>query len=229
MHIDLSGQRCYNSLHQEPRGVCLYSKFENLPEEKRQRILNAAMQEFAAMGYDGASTNAIVDYAGIAKGALFHYFKSKKQLFLYVYDYSLGVFIDAIRTRTDPGEKDLFARILAAQRIKLEMINKFPKIYDFLMSAYKEDSAEVKAELDGRNRELLKVNTEKLIDSVDASKFKPGVDVSMAVNVIVWTFEGFANSRMTGPPGHAHLDVEGAFAEAKTYIELLKKSFYRGE
>lgn len=55
----------------------LYTKFENLPEGKRLRILNAAAREFAQSGYDGASTNRIVEYAGIAKGALFHYFKDK--------------------------------------------------------------------------------------------------------------------------------------------------------
>ena len=59
----------------------------SLSEEKQQRILNAALKEFAQKGYKNASTNQIVKEADISKGLLFHYFKNKKQLFLFLYDY----------------------------------------------------------------------------------------------------------------------------------------------
>ena len=54
------------------------SNVDRLPDGKRQRILDAAIREFAEHGYDKASTNSIVKEAGIAKGLLFHYFGSKK-------------------------------------------------------------------------------------------------------------------------------------------------------
>ena len=54
------------------------SKFLNLHKEKQQRILNAALNEFANKGFDRASTNEIVKSAGISKGLLFHYFNNKK-------------------------------------------------------------------------------------------------------------------------------------------------------
>ena len=52
-------------------------KFNSLDEEKRQKILDAALMEFAEHGYEKASTNRIVKEAGIGKGMLFYYFKSK--------------------------------------------------------------------------------------------------------------------------------------------------------
>ena len=64
-------------------------KMDALPEDKRRKILQASLNEFAAHGYLGASTNRIVAAAGISKELLFHYFGSKKKLFLYVLDYTI--------------------------------------------------------------------------------------------------------------------------------------------
>lgn len=50
----------------------------------RDRILNAAVAVFGEHGYEGASTNQICADAGISKGLLFHYFKSKENLFMAV-------------------------------------------------------------------------------------------------------------------------------------------------
>ena len=50
----------------------------------RERILRAAVAAFGEHGYEGASTNQICADAGISKGLLFHYFKSKENLFMEV-------------------------------------------------------------------------------------------------------------------------------------------------
>ena len=65
----------------------MFSKFLNLKPEKQERILEAAIKEFADKGFEKASTNEIVKEAGISKGILFHYFQNKKKLFLFVFDY----------------------------------------------------------------------------------------------------------------------------------------------
>lgn len=48
----------------------------------RQRILDAAMAEFARGGYDAASMNALCAENGISKGILYHYFRDKDELYL---------------------------------------------------------------------------------------------------------------------------------------------------
>lgn len=48
----------------------------------RQRILDAAMEEFSAKGYAGASLNTVCGENGISKGIIYHYFKDKDQLYL---------------------------------------------------------------------------------------------------------------------------------------------------
>lgn len=58
--------------------------FFNLPEEKREKIINAAIDEFAEYGLENASTNRIVANSGIAKGSFYQYFEDKQDVFLYL-------------------------------------------------------------------------------------------------------------------------------------------------
>lgn len=60
------------------------STFFNLPEEKRQKILQCALDEFAEHDYDSASISKIVARAGIAKGSLYQYFTDKSDLHSYL-------------------------------------------------------------------------------------------------------------------------------------------------
>ena len=68
--------------------IIINHKFFSLKPEKRERIINAALKEFAKNGYDKASTNEIVKESGISKGSLFNYFISKKELYLFLLDYA---------------------------------------------------------------------------------------------------------------------------------------------
>ena len=58
--------------------------FFDLTEEKRGRILNTAIEEFAANPYDTASISNIVRNADIAKGSFYQYFTDKKDLYQYL-------------------------------------------------------------------------------------------------------------------------------------------------
>lgn len=48
----------------------------------RQRILDAALHEFSAKGYGGASLNTVCSENDISKGIIYHYFKDKDELYL---------------------------------------------------------------------------------------------------------------------------------------------------
>jgi AcrR family transcriptional regulator len=58
--------------------------FLNLPEEKRQVVIDAAIDEFAEYGLENASTNRIVANSGISKGSFYQYFEDKQDVFLYL-------------------------------------------------------------------------------------------------------------------------------------------------
>lgn len=57
-------------------------KSKRNPERTRERILAAAVEEFAAHGFGGARVDTIADRAGANKRMLYHYFGNKDELFL---------------------------------------------------------------------------------------------------------------------------------------------------
>ena len=61
-------------------------KFFELPSEKQERIIKAAYVVFAHNNYKNASTSKIADAGDISKSLLFHYFKNKKELYLYLWE-----------------------------------------------------------------------------------------------------------------------------------------------
>jgi AcrR family transcriptional regulator len=70
-------------------------RFHKLPPEHQQDILRAALEEFAAHGFNAASLNRIIDAAGISKGSMYYYFDGKEDLYAHVVRVEIGRLFDA--------------------------------------------------------------------------------------------------------------------------------------
>jgi len=66
------------------------SRIERRKEETRRRILDAALQVFAERGYYEAIVDEIVRTSGTSKGAFYHHFPSKQDIFLELVDELIG-------------------------------------------------------------------------------------------------------------------------------------------
>ena len=213
--------------------LSMFAKFINLNPDKQQRILEAAIDEFANQGFDKASTNEIVKQAGISKGLLFHYFKNKKNLYLFLYDYCIEQGLNQFYGKINLEERDIVLRLRQILAIKLELLSKFSKIFVFLEVAQLEKSADVKAELELKNNKLLLDTNSKILKNIDTSKFREDIDITRTINIMMWTFEGFAAQAHKIEQQKGELlslnkeDCETAFAEADKYIDIFKKSFYK--
>lgn len=53
-------------------------------DARRTEILDGARSAFARYGYDGATVARLEEATGLSRGAIFHYFKDKKNLFVAV-------------------------------------------------------------------------------------------------------------------------------------------------
>ena len=66
--------------------------YRRAPDEKRDRIAEAAARLFAERGYGATKTSEIAAAAGVSEGILFHHFGSKRELFAQVAgDYGRGL------------------------------------------------------------------------------------------------------------------------------------------
>lgn len=101
----------------------MYPAFDKLPEEKKDFIRNICIEEFARNGYEHTSTDTITRRAGISKGILFHYFKSKRNLYIAVLEYVLGMLTDITLEAVSTIESnDFFERIKEIVLVKQQIM-----------------------------------------------------------------------------------------------------------
>lgn len=207
----------------------MISKFFNIDEGKQQRILNAALDEFAQKGYDHASTNAIVKQAGISKGLLFHYFNNKKELYLFLHKHFIDVLRSEFFNEGQFAEPDVFERLKNIMILKSQMMKKHPEIFNFFISAYTETSSDIKNELDYSHQELMQSSYAKIFENIDTTMFKENIDMKRAIQFVFWTLEGYGNQVMEKVKhiNQNDNDFSAEFAEVDLYIQMLKTAFYQ--
>ncbi|ULT56985.1 TetR/AcrR family transcriptional regulator [Neobacillus drentensis] len=207
----------------------MFSKFFNLETEKQDRILNAAIKEFAQKGYDKASTNEIVKEADISKGLIFHYFKNKKQLFLFLFDHCIQIITDDFYKKVDLTEADFFKRIRKAVAIKMDLLAKYPDIFKLIEEAYMDDADDIRTEIEKKVKALNEINFGKIYEGIDLSKFRDDVDIQKILKIITWTFEKLSEEELNKAkltPNH-EIDYSAIQLEAEQYFQILTKVFYK--
>jgi TetR/AcrR family transcriptional regulator len=101
--------------------------FNKLTPEKQEKILEAAVEEFASQGYRGASMNNLVKAAGISKGSLFMYFRTKPDLFSLVVDQAVDMVKNRLKkVRGDTADLSFFTRIEALLHSGFKFIDDHP-------------------------------------------------------------------------------------------------------
>jgi len=88
--------------------------FLRLPEEKRNRFLNAAWTEFTHTSFADVSINRIVHQAGIPRGSFYQYFADKRDLFVYLIEDMHSRFLDSYAKLVAKSRGDLFQTQLMA-------------------------------------------------------------------------------------------------------------------
>ncbi len=82
--------------------------FFNLPAEKRERIIEISLEEFSTKFFDVASLSKIVEKAKIAKGSMYQYFESKKELYKYLVKYVSEKKLLYINSSLPEDQEDFF-------------------------------------------------------------------------------------------------------------------------
>ena len=93
------------------------STFFRLPEEKRQRLLDAAWEEFSRVSFADASINQIIHAANISRGSFYQYFTDKEDLTAYMLGGMRRYFSKLMWNILAEVEGDLFqAEVIAFER-----------------------------------------------------------------------------------------------------------------
>jgi AcrR family transcriptional regulator len=90
------------------------AKFEEMREEKKALIMNTALEHFSNVGYHATTITHIARHAGISKGLMYNYFKSKEDLLAAIMNRSVTEIYEYFNPDHDshltPEEFEMFIR-----------------------------------------------------------------------------------------------------------------------
>ena len=114
--------------------------FNHLSDDKKEQIINACIVEFGSRGYEKTTTDAIIKRIGISKGGLYEYISSKRELFLYIVEYTYIRLYDYLRGRIKQSNGSLPADILDRVRVvsgyAIDFYIDHPEFISFIVRTY---------------------------------------------------------------------------------------------
>lgn len=215
----------------------MYSAFEKLSEEKRLLIINVCVQEFAQNGYEKTSTDIITTKAGISKGILFHYFKNKKNLYLYIIDYVVKFLTEkTLQTVKEVKSKDFFDRIKEIVLLKHHVTFEYFLESQLLMNAYSNPPIAVKAEVEqlfAKHIEKyggVEINELYKTRLLNEESLRDGITVEKITNMTLLILEQLGNKYMNlYKLGQFDFlkNPEPLIKELDDYIDIIKNGVYK--
>ena len=201
-------------------------KFFKLPQERQDLIRNSAMVEFGAGSLKKTSADSIAKRAGVSKALLFHYFKDKRELYLYLFQFALDVCIRQYMVKTyDFEETDFFLALEKGQEVKMEMVRRYPGLFRFVMRAYYERDSILSPKLRKGLNSLLESTSKDFLKRMDVHKFKDGVDPWEVIRLLTLAAEGM----MARTGACTAEEIETLFLEYQKYAQMLRQNLYKEE
>ena len=110
-------------------------------EETRTRILEAAVKQFSVHGYNKASVDSICEQAGVSKGAFYHHFQTKQDVFLALLDGWLQTFDQAIEASKDRPVPEIFQMMTEYFPYIFESASdNLPMFLEFMLQASRDET-----------------------------------------------------------------------------------------
>lgn len=105
--------------------------FDKTTEERRKKVLEVAIDEFASKGYSATSINDISKKSNISIGALYSYFASKEDLFLSIVNTAYHTMEEILNDVSENSEDifDCVERMLISSREFAIQYSKLNQIY----------------------------------------------------------------------------------------------------
>lgn len=198
-------------------------KHIDIENEMVKNITKVAFEIFALNDYKKASTNMIVQKAGVSRGILYHYFKDKEELFDYLNYYSFEKGFEEVNRYIDWENKDIIKRISEITKYRLDVIAEYPYIIEF-GEKYKD--------------QIFKFTTATVLyewkerfykHNIDYTMFKDDIVIERVLHILKWTFRGVYKELLKKSDEEISVAlIMQQKIECDGYYELLVSNFYKG-
>ena len=152
-------------------------------EQKRNRILRAAIEVFASKGYFAARMTDVASQAEVADGTLYLYFEGKEHLLMSIFDDVLGRFIsrldEEISSLEDPLEK-----LSVMIRLHLETLGRDRSLANVLQIETRHSRRFMSLFTRGKLGEYLNRVRDIIIEGQEVGVFRGDISPGLATNLV---------------------------------------------
>ena len=200
-------------------------KFNSLSDERQKMIINGAMKCFSIHGYEKASMADIAKEAGVSKALLFHYFETKKKLFLYLWNLTAEKTRESLVASDVEGDKDFFSVMEKGLKAKLYLARSWPWMAIFAVKAWYEDDPEVSPDITKSTDPYAKVTGETLRQLYPDTDFRDDLDIGVMYKDMYYMSEGYLWHEMQ----RGKIDPNKMEKEYMAFVKLWRKAYLKGE
>lgn len=206
--------------------------FNRLDDDKKERVMRAAIEEFLSRGFENAKIEEIAQNASVAKGSIYQYFEDKKELFLYSVTWSIDYFMKLIDRQTPLKDMDVYDYFLSSGRERYALIKKEPLLVEFSFAVASGKYSSLTQEI---NSEYKRIGDEHELKLIANGKKKGTIREDLDDKTLLLFFQGvtekftmeiFAKSKKLEPD-----PTEEEFREMdrfmKSMVSLLKQGMGR--
>jgi TetR/AcrR family fatty acid metabolism transcriptional regulator len=152
-------------------------------EQKRQRILRAAIDVFASKGYFAARMTDIAEAAQVADGTLYLYFEGKEHLLMSIFDSVLGRFIERLDEEIERIE-DPIEKLSIMIRLHLETLGRDHALAHVLQIETRHSRRFMSLFTRGKLGEYLNRVRDIIIEGQESGVFRGDISPGLATNLV---------------------------------------------
>lgn len=191
--------------------------FFELENEKKKKIMDTGIAEFAKYGYADSSTNRIVKEAGISKGSLFKYFPNKEEFYFYILDCVTQELVTDLEKETKDLPQELWERVIRYSELEFIWYMKHPDEYRLIVTAFAKKDTEIYQKTEERYGRKGQDIYYKLMKGVDPK----------TADILKWFLKGFHEDFITRVQRQNKDEINRIqneyVKELKEYIAVLQK------
>lgn len=166
-------------------------KFFSLSKEKQNSIINAGFRIFSQNSYNKSPVSEIAQDAGISKALLFHYFRNKQELYIFLWNKAANLTQKACEESNIYQSRNLFDMMEIGIKFKTKLINTYPHMSNFLVKAYYEKDIELRNIIHKNYDSILESKAQQILASLDPEDYIPGLDLKMMYRDMYLASKGY--------------------------------------
>ena len=170
----------------------------NVSEERKSQILDAAMETFSELGFHKARMSDIAETSGLSKGSLYWYFDSKDSIILNLLEKFFEPELKDLRaliTDSRSAEDRLEVYVDRVSTDMVMMLKWMPLVHDFIALAFRKE--QVRKAISRYYKMHLEILLSLIQQGLDAGEFQAdnAMEASIAIGsilegtVLLWVYD----------------------------------------